>query len=144
MRWGNMWQCEARLLYEANRRALGTRDMVTFFCQFASSPIVWFLAVKQNLPESKLNLLLLWSRSRRVLKEGRVKRLLPQSRSGRIMNWEVQLMTCSKSEECTSFIIGLWPALSRQVLVCARDHKLNLYISALKTGTVLCLTISYW
>ena len=34
LRWGNMWQCEARLLYEGNRRALGTRDMVTFF--FAS------------------------------------------------------------------------------------------------------------
>ena len=31
MLWGNMWQCEARLLYEANRRALGTRDMVTLF-----------------------------------------------------------------------------------------------------------------
>ena len=30
MRWENMWQCEARLLYEANRRALGTKDMVTF------------------------------------------------------------------------------------------------------------------
>ena len=86
MRWRNMWQCEAQLLYEANRRALETRDMVTFFCQFVSSPIVWFLAVKQNLSESKLNLLLLWSRSRRILKEGREKRLLPQSRSGRIMN----------------------------------------------------------
>ena len=35
MRWGNMWQCEARLLYEANRRAVGTKDMVTvFFFQF--------------------------------------------------------------------------------------------------------------
>ena len=87
MRWGNMWQCESRLLYEANRRALGTRDMVTFFFwQFLSSPIVWFSAVKQNLSEPKLNLLLLGSRSRRILKEGRVKRLLPQSRSGRIMN----------------------------------------------------------
>ena len=31
MRWGNMWQCEARLLYEANRRAVGTKDMVTVF-----------------------------------------------------------------------------------------------------------------
>ena len=81
-----MWQCEARLLYEANRRALGTRDMVTLFCQFVSSPIVRFLAVKQNLSEPKLNLLLLWSRSRRILKEGRVKRLLQQSRRGRIMN----------------------------------------------------------
>ena len=86
MRWRNMWQCEAQLLYEANRRALETRDMVTFFCQFVSSPIVWFLAVKQNLSESKLNLLLLWSRSRRILKEGREKGLLPQSRIGRIMN----------------------------------------------------------
>ena len=28
---GNMWQCEARLLSEANRRALGTKDMITFF-----------------------------------------------------------------------------------------------------------------
>ena len=27
MRWGNMWQCEARLLYEANRRALGTKKI---------------------------------------------------------------------------------------------------------------------
>ena len=86
MRWGNMWQCEARLLYEAKRRALGTRYMVTFFFQFVSSPIVWFLAVKQNLSEPKLNLLLLCSRGRRTLKEGRVKRLLPQSWSGRIMN----------------------------------------------------------
>ena len=40
MRWRNMWQCEARLLYETNRRALGTKDMITFFFQFASSPIV--------------------------------------------------------------------------------------------------------
>ena len=42
MRWGNMWQCEARLLYEANRRALGTKDMVTFFFPSlpVSSPIV--------------------------------------------------------------------------------------------------------
>ena len=31
MRWGNMWQCEAQLLYEVNRRALGTRDVVTLF-----------------------------------------------------------------------------------------------------------------
>ena len=81
MRWGNMWQCEALFFYEANWRALGTRHMVTFFCQ-----IVWSLAVKQNLSEPKLNLLLLWSCSRRILKKGRVKRLLPQSRSGRIMN----------------------------------------------------------
>ena len=86
MRWGNMWQCEARLLYEAKRRALGTRYMVTFFFQFVSSPIVWFLAVKQNLSEPKLNLLLLWSCSRRILKERWGKWLLPQSRSGRIMN----------------------------------------------------------
>ena len=86
MQWGNMWQYDTRLLYEVNRRALGTRDMVTLFFQFVSSPIVWFLAVKQNLSQPKLNLLLLWSRSRRILKEGRVKRLLPQSRSGRIMN----------------------------------------------------------
>ena len=83
---GNMWQCKARLRYEENRRALGTKDMITFFFQFVSSPIVWVLAVKQNLSQPKLNLLLLWSRSRRILKEGRVKRLLPQSRSGRIMN----------------------------------------------------------
>ena len=63
------------------------KDMVTvFFFQFVSSPIVLFLAVKQKLSQPKLNLLLLWSRSRRILKEGRVKRLLPQSRSGRIMN----------------------------------------------------------
>ena len=81
-----MWQCEARLLYEANRRALGTKGMVTILFQFVSSPIVWFLAVKQNLSQPKLNLLLLWFRSRRILKEGRVKRLLQQSRSGRIMN----------------------------------------------------------
>ena len=33
MRWGNMWRCEVRLLYEANQRALGTKDMVTFFFQ---------------------------------------------------------------------------------------------------------------
>ena len=59
------------------------KDMVTvFFFQFVSSPIVLFLAVKQNLSQPKLNLLLLWSRSRRILKERRVKRLLPQSRSG--------------------------------------------------------------
>ena len=108
MRWGNMWQCEAPLVYEANRRALGTKDMVTvFFFQFVSSPIVLFLAVKQNLSQPKLNLLLLWSRSRRILKEGRVKRLLPQSRSGKIMNRKRQFMTCFKSEEYTSFIIGL-------------------------------------
>ena len=98
MRWGNMWQCEARLLYEAKRRALGTRYMVTFFFQFVSSPIVWFLAVKQNLSEPKLNLLLLCSRGRRTLKEGRVKRLLPQSWSGRIMNrkgssWHDRVLT---------------------------------------------------
>ena len=86
MRWGNMGQWKAWLLYETNRRALGTRDMVTFLFQFGSSPIVWFLADKQNLSEPKLNLLLLWSRSRRILEEGRVKRLLPQSRSGRIVN----------------------------------------------------------
>ena len=67
MRWGNMWQCEARLLYEANRRALGTKDMITFFFQLVSSPIVWVLAVKQNLSQPKLNLQLLWSRSRRIL-----------------------------------------------------------------------------
>ena len=73
-----MWQCEARLLYEANRRALGTKDMVTFFFfQFLSSLIVWFLAIKQNLSEPKLNLLFLLSGSRRIRKEGRVKRLLP-------------------------------------------------------------------
>ena len=96
------------------------KDMVTvFFFQFVSSPIVLFLAVKQNLSQPKLNLLLLWSRSRRILKERRVKRLLPQSRSGRIMNRKRQLMTCFKSEEYTSFIIGLWPASSRRVLVCA-------------------------
>ena len=83
MQWGNMWQYDTQLLYEVNRRALGTRDMVTLFFQFVSSPIVWFLAVKQNLSEPKLNLLLLWSCSRRILKEGRVKWLLPQSRSGR-------------------------------------------------------------
>ena len=86
MRWGNMWQCKARLLYEANWGVLGTREVTVFFFQFVSSPIAWFLAVKENLSEPKLNLLLLWSRSRRILKEGRVKRLLPQSRSGRIMN----------------------------------------------------------
>ena len=86
MQWGNMWQCDTRLLYEVNRRALGTRDMVTLFFQFVSSPIVWFLAVKQNLSEPKLNLLLLWSCSRRILKERWGKWLLPQSRSGRIMN----------------------------------------------------------
>ena len=120
MRWENTWQCEARLLYKANRRALGTKDMVTFFFQFVSSPIVWFLAVKQNLSQPKLNLLLLWSRSRRILKEGRVKRLLPQSRSGRIMNRKRQFMTCFKSEEYTSFINRLWPASSCQVLVCAK------------------------
>ena len=119
MRWGNMWQCEARLLYEANGRALRSKDMVTLFFQLVSSPIVWFLAVKQNLSQPKLNLLLLWSRSRRILKEGRVKRLLPQSRSGRIMNRKRQFMTRFKSEEYTSFIIGLCPASSRQVLVCA-------------------------
>ena len=28
---GNMWQCKARLRYEENRRALGTKDMITFF-----------------------------------------------------------------------------------------------------------------
>ena len=83
---GDQWHCEVRLPYEANRRALGNRDMVTFCFQFVSSPIVWFFAVKQSLPEPKLNVLLLWSRSRRILKEGLVKRLLPQSRSGRIMN----------------------------------------------------------
>ena len=93
-----MWQCEARLLYEAKRRALGTRYMVIFFFQFVSSPIVWFLAVKQNLSEPKLNLLLLCSRGRRILKEGRVKRLLPQSWSGRIMNrkgssWHDRVLT---------------------------------------------------
>ena len=39
MGWGNMWQCEARLLYEANRRALGNKDRVTVFLfQFVSSP----------------------------------------------------------------------------------------------------------
>ena len=52
MRWGNMWQCEARLLYEANRRALRTKDMVTFFFSslyhHRSSE---FLAVKQNLSQ---------------------------------------------------------------------------------------------
>ena len=115
-----MWQCEVRLLYEANRRALGTQDMVTFFFQFVSSPIIWFLAVEQNLSQPKLNRLLLWSRNGRILKEGRVKRLLPQSRSGRIMNRKRQFMTCFKSEEYTSFINGLWPASSRQVLVCAK------------------------
>ena len=57
-----MWQCKARLRYEENRRALGTKDMITFFFQFVSSPIVWVLAVKQNLSQPKLNLLLLWSR----------------------------------------------------------------------------------
>ena len=66
MRWEDMWQCEARLLYEAKRRALGTKDMVNFFFQFVSSPIVWFLAAKQNLSQPKLNLLLLWSRSPEV------------------------------------------------------------------------------
>ena len=63
---------------------LGT--LQPFFCQFVSSPIIWFLSVKQNLSEPKLNLLLLWSCCRQILKEGRVKRLLPQSRSGLIMN----------------------------------------------------------
>ena len=120
MRWENMWQCEVRLLYDANQRALGTQDMVTLFFQFASSPIVWFLAVEQNLSQPKLNRLLLWSRSRRILQEGRVKQLLPQSWSGRIMNRKRQFMTCFKSEEYTSFINGLWPASSRQVLVCAK------------------------
>ena len=28
---GNMWQCKAELRYEENRRALGTKDMITFF-----------------------------------------------------------------------------------------------------------------
>ena len=51
--------------------------MVTFFFQFLSSPIVWFLAIKQNLSEPRLNLLFLLSRSRRILKGGPVKRLLP-------------------------------------------------------------------
>ena len=37
---GNMWQSKARLRYEENRRALGTKDMITFFFQFVSSPIV--------------------------------------------------------------------------------------------------------
>ena len=37
---GDQWHCEVRLPYEANRRALGTRDMVTFCFQFVSSPIV--------------------------------------------------------------------------------------------------------
>ena len=103
MRWGNMWQCEALFFYEANWRALGTRHMVTFFCQ-----IVWSLAVKQNLSERKLNLLLLWSCSRRILKKD---------------EWNdcsrgPEVQTCFKSEECTSFIIGLWPASSRRVLAC--------------------------
>ena len=31
MRWENMWQCEARLFYQANRSALGTKDTVTVF-----------------------------------------------------------------------------------------------------------------
>ena len=89
MRWENMWQCEARLLYEVNRRALGTKDRVTFFI-----PVCII-----KLSQPKLNLLLLWSRSRRILKEGQVKRLLPQSRSGQIMNRKRQFMTCFKSEE---------------------------------------------
>ena len=63
------------------------KDMVTvFFFQFVSSPIVLFLAVKQKLSQPKLNLLLLWSRSRRILKERRVKRLLPQSRSPAVLS----------------------------------------------------------
>ena len=69
MRWGNMWQCEARLLYEGNRRALGTKDMITIFFSslYHLRSSGWVLAVKQNLSQPKLNLLLLWSRSRRIL-----------------------------------------------------------------------------
>ena len=81
-----MWQCEAQLLYEANRRALETRDMVTFFLPVCIITDRLIFGFKQNLSESKLNLLLLWSRSRRILKDGREKRLLPQSQIGQIMN----------------------------------------------------------
>ena len=200
MWWGNMWQCEARLLYEANRRALGTGDMVTFFFQFVSSPIVLYLAVKQNLAEPKLNLLLLWSRSRRILKEGQVKRLLPQSRSGGILNRKGSSWHALRARNAHLLLSGFdllhhaefslvrrpragrdpfnqnsnrsdrekWstskggpvflklirldqtdplsfgPRFSEILVKWIAPHKLNLYISALKTGTVLCLTISYW
>ena len=143
MRWGNMWLCEARLLYEANRRTLGTRDMVTFFFQFVSSPIVWLLAVKQNLSEPKLNLLLLWSRSGRILKEGRVKRLLPQSRSGRIMNRKGSSWHALRARN-THLLLSGFDLLHHAEFSLVRRPQFNLYISALKTGTVLCLTISYW
>ena len=37
MRWEKMLQCEARLLYEVNQRALGTRDMIFGEGEFFSS-----------------------------------------------------------------------------------------------------------
>ena len=64
---GKMLQCEAWLLYEANRRALRTMGMVIYSF-------------------SNLNLWLPWSYSRRIVTERRVKRLLPQSQSARMMN----------------------------------------------------------
>ena len=62
-----MLQCEAWLLYEANRRALRTMGMVIYSF-------------------SNLNLWLPWSHSRRIVTERWVKRLLPQSQSARMMN----------------------------------------------------------
>ena len=57
-----------------------------FFFQFVSSPIVWYLAVTQDQSGPKLNLWHPWSHSRRIVKERRVTRLLPQSRCGWMMN----------------------------------------------------------
>ena len=71
-------------LWSEPKSMIGTKDMVTFFFPVCTIT-VWFLAVKQNLHQPKLNLLLLWSPWRRIIKEGRVKRLLPQSRTGPVM-----------------------------------------------------------
>ena len=131
MRWGNMWQCEARLFYEANRRGPGTRDMLTFFCQFVSSPIA-----KQNLSEPKLNVLLLWSRSRRILKEGRVKRLLPQSRSGRIMNRK-------GSSRNAHLLLWGFDLLHHTEFSLVRRPQIKLIYFCIEDGNSLCLTISY-
>ena len=134
MRWGNMWQCEARLVYEANRRAVGTKDMVTLFFQLVSSPIVWFLAVKQNLSQPKLNLLLLWSRSRRILKEGREKRLLPQSRSGRIMNRKGSSWHALRARNAHLLLLG-FDLLHHAKFSLVRRPQIKLMYFCIEDGT---------
>ena len=72
---------ESRWLSDGGKCCSARRD---YFMKRTEEP--WELFFFFSLYHRRCNLLLPWSRSRRILKERRVKRLLPQARSGRVMN----------------------------------------------------------